>query len=127
MSTEGNKAAKRRYFEAFTTRDLTVFAKLFAPDYTLHTAGHPDVHGPEELKTMVSASFESLSEVRLIAHDMVAEDDKVATRWTLTAVQVGDFMGAATTGKPLSFSGVVIDRFVDGRIVEAWDVYVRNE
>jgi len=53
--------------------------------------------------------------------DMVAEGDKVATRWTMRARHTGHFMGVAPTGRELAFSGTVIDRFVDGKVVEAWE------
>jgi predicted ester cyclase len=32
----------------------------------------------------------------------------------------GDFLGIAPTGKRVSFSGIVILRVVDGKIVERW-------
>ena len=32
MSTDQNKAAKRRYCDAFDKRNLTVFDELFAPE-----------------------------------------------------------------------------------------------
>lgn len=121
MLTEQNKAAKRRYIAAFNRRDLTVFDELFAAGYTLRPTGFPEVHGADELKKLVAASFDSLSNVQLTAEDMVAEDDKVATRWTIRAVHSGNFMGVAATGRELSFSGIIIDRFVDGKVVEAWE------
>lgn len=121
MSAERNKAAKLLYFEAFNKRDLSVFEELFAPEYTLRPTGFPEVHGPDELRKMVSGSFDSLSDARLTADDMVAEADKVATRWTIRAIHTGEFMGIAPTGKELTIRGIIIDRFVDGRVVEAWE------
>jgi predicted ester cyclase len=121
MSTEQNKAAKWRYIEAFNRRDLTVFPELFSAGYTLRATGFPEIHGPDELQRAVAVSFETLSDIRLTADDMVAEGDKVATRWTVRARHTGHFMGVAPTGKELAFSGTVIDRFVDGKVVEAWE------
>lgn len=83
MSTEANKVAKRSYFDAVNRRDLGIFDTLFDPDYVLRSVGLPEVHGPETLKRMVSGSFNSLSDIELVIDDMVAEDDKVVTRWSL--------------------------------------------
>ena len=123
MSTEENKAAKRRYFAAFNAQNLDAIDDLFAPNYVLHMAGSPDIEGRETLKGMVAGSLASLSDATLTVDDMVAEADKVVTRWTMTAVHSGEFMGVPPTHRPITAHGVIIDRFVDGRVVEAWESF----
>jgi predicted ester cyclase len=123
MNPEHNKAAKRRYVDAFNAGNLDVFDELFAPNYVLHVPGAPDIEGPGALKEMVAGSLESLSDVALTVEDMVAEGDRVATRWTLTALHTGDFMGVAPTTRRITIRGMIMDRFVDGRVVEAWDSF----
>ncbi len=118
---ERNKAAKRRYIEAFNQRDLSVIGDLFAPEYVLHATGYPEIRGPEQLRKVVAASLDALSDVRLTADDMVAEGDRVATRWTIRARHTGTFMDVPATGRELTFSGTLIDRFVDGNVVEGWE------
>lgn len=119
-NADRNKAAKRSYFDAFNARDLTIFDRLFDPKYVLHSGGM-EVRGPDQLRTLVSGSFAAFADAKLVIDDMVAEGDKVATRWTLTGTHTGAFMGTAATQKQIVVSGTVIDRFVDGRIVEAWE------
>ena len=51
----------------------------------------------------------------------VAEGDKVATRWSFTGTHQGELMGVAPTGKRVTASGMVIDRIVEGKIVEEWE------
>ena len=121
MDAEGNKAAKRKYFDAFNQRNLDAIDELFAPDYVLHIPGNPDLEGPDRLKQMVAASLASLSDARLIVDDMVAEGDKVATRWTMTALHSGEFMGVPPTYQPITMQGIIIERFVDGRVAEGWE------
>jgi steroid delta-isomerase-like uncharacterized protein len=121
MNPEQNKAQKLRYVAALSSADLDAIGQLVAPEYVLHVAGSPDIEGPEMLKAMVAGSLAALSDVKLTADDMVAEGDKVATRWTMTATHSGEFMGVPATGKRLTIHGVIIDRFVGGRVVEAWE------
>jgi predicted ester cyclase len=45
--------------------------------------------------------------------DQIAEGNKVATRWTATMTQ---------QGKKVSLKGITIDRFENGKIVEAWRI-----
>jgi steroid delta-isomerase-like uncharacterized protein len=124
-AAERNKAAKRRYIEAFNRRDLAAFGDLFAAEYVLHATGYPEIHGPEELRRAVAASLDALSDVRVTADEMVAEGDRVATRWTMRARHTGMFMGVPPTGRELSFSGTIIDRFVGGKVVEGWETVDR--
>jgi len=123
MDGEMNKAAKKKYFEAFNARNLDAIDDLFAPGYVLHMAGAPDVEGAAMLKQMVAGSFAALSDAELEAQDMVAEGDKVATRWAMTAVHSGEFMGIPPTNRRLTMTGIIIDRFKDGQVVEAWELF----
>lgn len=123
MDRERNKEAKKRYFDAFNTQDLDAIDELFAPDYVLHLAGAPDVQGSESLKQMVAQSFATLSDATLRVEDMVAEGDRVVTRWTMTAIHSGEFMGVPPTDRRLTMNGIIIDRFVDGQVVEAWESF----
>jgi predicted ester cyclase len=61
---------------------------------------------------------------RWTIEDQVAEGDKVVTRWSFTGTHQGELMGIAPTGKQVTTSGMVIDRIVEGKIVEEreeWD------
>ncbi len=102
---------------------LIAASRFFSADYLLHMPDGTDFHGVESLKQMVSMTWSGLTNPRLRVEDMVAEGDRVATRWTMTAVHSGEFMGVAGSGKSLQMSGVIVDRFVEGRVVEAWDYF----
>ena len=123
MDAEANKAQKRRYIEAFNAQDLDMIDELFDPHYVLHVPGSRDLEGPEALKQMVAESLATLSEPVLTVDDMVAERNKVATRWTMTAIHSGDFMGVPPTDQRITMQGMIIDRFVDGKVVEGWDSF----
>ena len=54
--------------------------------------------------------------------DLIAEGDRVATRYTFRGTQRGEFMGVAATNELQTSSGLIIYRLVEGRIVEDWIV-----
>jgi hypothetical protein len=54
------------------------------------------------------------------AEDMVAEGDKVVMRRTATGTHQGELAGMPPTGRKVKFTMMVIFRFADGKIVEAW-------
>jgi len=53
--------------------------------------------------------------------DMIAEQDKVLKRFTLTGTHIGDFMGIPPSGKRLTLTGLTIGRISNGQIVEDWE------
>ena len=58
--------------------------------------------------------------VHLTVEDMIAEGDKVVTRYTSRGTQKGAFVGIPPTGKQMTVSSIVVARIADGKIVEEW-------
>ena len=120
--SEENKAAVRAMFEAWSTGDLGVVDEIVAPDASDHDPYNPHGgEGAEGLKKTMAMYREAFPDVRFTIEDQIAEGDKVVTRWTATGTHQGELMGAPATGKTSTISGIGIDRFEDGKIVEAWN------
>jgi predicted ester cyclase len=47
----------------------------------------------------------------------------VCTSWTARGTHHGELFGIEPTGKQATVSGVTIDRFTSGRIVESWTTW----
>jgi len=54
---------------------------------------------------------------------VVVEGDKIATRCRVTGSHQGHGIGLAPTNQPVEFTGMVIVRVRDGKIVEAWNEF----
>jgi predicted ester cyclase len=52
--------------------------------------------------------------------DAVGEGDLVAQRVHFAGTHTGEFQGLPPTGKKVEFSGLELNRFVDGRVAEHW-------
>jgi steroid delta-isomerase-like uncharacterized protein len=61
----------------------------------------------------------SFPDVHWVIDEMVAEDDKVCTRFTWTGTHEGPFFGIPATGRRIAIKGVVIDRLVAGRMADS--------
>ena len=59
-------------------------------------------------------------DLRVTIEDMIAERDKVVTRFTTHGTQHGAFGGIPPTGKQVSVSTIEITRIAGGKIVEDW-------
>jgi hypothetical protein len=54
------------------------------------------------------------------AEDLTAEDDRVVLRWTARGTNTGEMMGMPATGKPATVTGMFLNRFAGGKMVEGW-------
>jgi steroid delta-isomerase-like uncharacterized protein len=123
MSAEGNKAIMRRYFSVFEQGNLDLLDELLAPDYVNHTPATPDLPtGPEGVKGVVSMFRGGMPDLRVVVEDMIAEGDKVATRYTLEGTHEGELFGVPPTGQRLSIKSMTVERVSEGRIRDHWRV-----
>ncbi len=124
MSFDDHKQMSRRAIGMWSSNNSDKPEDIFAENYVNHQ--EPDVEGGvsdkslEAWKELVSGYHKSFSNSKVLVLIQIAEGDLVATRWKFTAIHTGDFMGAAPTGKQVTWTGVQIDRFEDGKIVESW-------
>lgn len=110
--SERNKAAARTVFEVWTTGELERLDVLVAPNVVHHDPYDPHASaGLEGMKRSILMNRTAFPDLTLTVEDQVAEGDTVATRWTGTMTHAGG---------PATITGITIDRFEDGRIVEAW-------
>jgi len=97
MSAEENKGVVRRWIEAYNDRDTQAEADARAPGYVTHTPGLPGT-----------------------VEDIFSEGDMVAARIAFHGTHRGEFQGIPPTEKRVTFSGIEIDRMVDGKVQEHW-------
>jgi predicted ester cyclase len=52
--------------------------------------------------------------------DLIAEQDRVAVRYTARATHAGELFGVPPSGRTVTMTGIEIYRLADGRIAEYW-------
>lgn len=119
MSIEENKAIIRRWVEGYNNHDPSIVDELISDDYVLHAPGGQDIKGPESFKQMFIANLPIFPDIHYTIDDMVAEGDKVAVRYTMTATHQGEYMGITATGKRITLTQAFFYRLAGGKIVEA--------
>ena len=120
MSREANKETARRLFEGvFSRGELDVVEEIVAADSVGHA--HPEeLRGPEEVKAFVSKMRGAFPDLELEVRDLIAEGEEVVVRWVARGTQEGEFRGIPPTGEAIEMTGITIERFENGRIVEGW-------
>lgn len=121
MAAEELKAIARRYIEEVWNKgNLALIDELFTPDHINHSPNAGQMAGPEGLKQLIASFRHAAPDLHFTIDDMLAEGDRVVTRWTAQGTHQGELMGVPPTGKRITVTAIVIDRIVDGRFVEHW-------
>ena len=123
MSEENKALITRVIDEMWNQRKVELADELYSKDFIAHDPNNPGTKGPEGMKEIVLKYVHAFPDTQFTIDDIFAEGDKVAMRWTAKGTHDGDLDGIAPSGKPISISGVSIDRIVDGKIVEEWSAW----
>jgi steroid delta-isomerase-like uncharacterized protein len=96
---------------------------------SLEAVGHgqtpdgSDIVGPDHFREFWKAFRAAFTSIHVEIHQTIEEGEMVIARWTITMKHTGPFLGIAPTANRLTVTGMSMMRFVDGKIVEAWDNY----
>jgi predicted ester cyclase len=121
VSTQQNMALVRRFFQARAEADLGALDQMMAPDFISHPLFEdPDREG---YKRQVAGYVAAFSNVRILIEDQMAAGDKVTSRITGRATHDRkELLGAAPTGREVSYMAILIHRIEGGKIAEEWGV-----
>ncbi len=128
MNTEENKAISRRGIEeAWNKGNLSIIDEVIVPDIVIHDLGNPagEIRGREAVKAQRVMFCTAFPDLHLTIEDTIAEGDEVMVRFTARGTHLGELLGIAPTGKQVVVTGIAIDRYADGKVVEGWGYFDR--
>ena len=121
MSCDENKEVVRRYYHELWNRWRFELAdELLEPALEFRGslgASARGVDGFLEYMGIVRAAFPDF-ENRI--DDLIAEGDRVVARLTYAGTHRGEVFGIGPTGRRITYAGVAIFTFRNGRIVSGW-------
>ena len=95
MSVQSNKSIVRRLrVEVWNQNMLSVCDEIFDRKYPRHE------------KEWVPIVRNAFPDTHITIEDMIAEDDKVVTRYIFSGTHQGDFWGIPATGKSVEIKGI---------------------
>src|SRR5829696_1292908 len=121
VSAQENEALVRRYFEEVWGKgNLAAVDDFMAADYVEHTVPPVSRPGRDTLKQYVAMFHDAFPNMKGILHDIFAQRDRVAYRWSASGTHLGEWAGVPPTGLHMTVRGITIHRIAGGRCVEGW-------
>jgi len=101
------------------------------------TVPEGDVNGIDGVAWLVTMYRTAFPDLHVRIQDVISEDDKIATRWTMHGTQQGDFeilhgqdqlklLNISPTSKYVAVTGATIYHVANAKIVEAWHYWDRS-
>ncbi len=107
--------------ETFNKGNITALDSVFSPeliDYSVSTISEQD--GLEGFKKRVSGYRTGFPDLRFTIDDMIVEGNYVAVRWMMSGTNKGPWLGHPATDKTMIMTGMNLEHFYNGKIVEHW-------
>ncbi len=113
------KTVIRRYIEEIeNTGDVSNIREFITEDYV-------EVFEGERYKMGIKGAIDHVLGVRRVFPDLkltienqISEGEWVVTSYSVTGTFTDEWFGMKPTGKPITFTGVNVDRIQDGKIIE---------
>ena len=101
--------------ELWNNRNLALADSIIGENF-IDPASDSLKKGPESIKEIIASYMSIYPDIRINIDEIVADENKVAWKWTAIGTN-------RNTGKQESFSGIIIDKIEEGKIVQrtgAW-------
>ena len=120
MSTDDNKGTMMTFIqEVINQGRLERADDLVLEDFVELDPLPGQAQGREGLKDVIRQMRGAFPDIRWIVEEMVAEGEKVFSRFTWSGTHEGEFLGVAPTGRRITVKGMVIDRLVGGKMADS--------
>jgi steroid delta-isomerase-like uncharacterized protein len=115
------KSLIRRYYsELWNAWSPAALEELISPDIVFRGSIGTAVTGIEQFKQYVNRIRAAFPDFHNHIDELIGEGDKVVARLTYTGTHRGELFGFPGTGKKISYQGVGIFQFQEGKIVSGF-------
>jgi steroid delta-isomerase-like uncharacterized protein len=117
--TAENKAVMSRFVEFINTGSEKLAEELISPDAVFHVPGRPEpLRGPAGYLAVIGMMRGGFPDIQWTLEEMIAEDDKVAARFTMRGTHQGSFFGVPPTGRTIAVQAMNFYRLSGGQFIE---------
>ncbi|HEY1804759.1 MAG TPA: ester cyclase [Terracidiphilus sp.] len=112
--------AQRVWDEVWHKGDFSGIDELFDPQFVRHDLDPAQGQGRKQNEEFIRRMRGAFPDLQFHIDDVIAKGDKVVTRYHFEGTHLGDSLGFKATGKRATYTGILIQRFENGKIVEQW-------
>src|SRR5579859_275636 len=112
--------AQRVWDEVWHQGNFRVMDELFDPQFVRHDLNPNEGQGRERHEQLIRQLRSAFPDLHYSVDDVIASGDKVVTRYHFEGTHLGDSLGFPPTGKQVGYTGMLIQRFANGKIIEQW-------
>jgi steroid delta-isomerase-like uncharacterized protein len=123
MSEQNKTLVRRLVDEIWNKKDINKLEELLTPQCSLQTP-EGTVRGPKEYRQFVETYQKAFPDCKIAIDEILAEDNMVSARCTLTGTHKGELRGIAPTGKQVRAQSIMLAKISGGKIAEeviSWD------
>ena len=119
MSPDTSKAMMSRFVEFINTASENLSQELISPDAIFHVPGYAEpMRGPSGYLAIIGMMRSGFPDIQWTLEETIAEDDKIAARFTMRGTHQGPFFGVPPTGKTIQVQAMNFYRLSGGQFVE---------
>ena len=114
-----NKAIVQKLIDGLNNRDTMMYEEVYAPNCALYfpSSSTKPITRAADLQS-TKRNWKALPDVHWKIEEMVAEGDRVATRFTSTGTPKEEWNGIPVSGKKFEIGGIFIVRIENGKVIE---------
>ncbi len=115
-----NREVVLKYFKIWSSGEIDKLNEVIAPDFVCHFIGGIEWIGIEGVQKSISDHRKSFPDWSEEVVDIIAEGNKVVTRFKSKGTHKGAFLGIDSAGNKIEIFETCIYRIENGKIVEQW-------
>ena len=121
VKEEANKALMLRFLEFINTANPQLANEVISTEAVFYVPGRPEpMRGPGGYLEIINMMRSGFPDIRWKIEDIVAENEKVAVRFTMQGTHKAAFFGVPPTEKSIHVQAMNFYRISDAQIVEEY-------
>jgi predicted ester cyclase len=117
----------RWFEEVWNNKNEAAIDDMLSPDVIGHGLQDPDgndkIIGPQAFKRLHRQFVGAFPDIHIEVRDTVVEGDKIGARCRVTGTHSGNALGLTPTNARVNFTGMLVVRVENEKIVEAWNQF----
>jgi len=126
MAEEYESFMHRWFEEVWNQGSEDAIDEMLAEDgigHGLPTDNGEPIRGPKDFKPFFKRFREAFPNIKVVVGETVSDGEKIASVCHVSGLHEGEGIGLSPTNQPVDFTGIVIVKLRDGKIIESWNSF----